>query len=147
MKAEIDSNAQWDACPDGALLEMADRLNAERRRRETLRLAAAGGIGAAAIAVAILTTGVLRSDHMKYGGITCAQCQSHFVPYHALKTGGESAFPIDGITTENMGMHLADCGICRGMFQAAYPGVLEVSAAGPRYSPPPLALLSRPPIY
>ena len=146
MNADPDSNAPWEPCPDGALVQMASRLSAKRRRRETVRIVMAGGVAAAAVAVALLSVGVIRSDHVKYGGITCAECQRQFVPYHAFQTGGENEFPIGGITIDNMRMHLADCGICRGKFEAAYPGILELTAAFPHYCPPALALAMHPPL-
>ncbi|MCG8448088.1 MAG: hypothetical protein MI725_00730 [Pirellulales bacterium] len=125
------SSNDWDVCPTGELSQMAARLDAAQRRASRNRLYGGTLACTALFAVVVLSVGsFLNSDGVKHGGIGCRECMSNFAAYHDHLT--EANLLADAKLIASMATHLEKCDLCRGEFNAAYPGVLvsNLSAVG-----------------
>ncbi|NOY29262.1 MAG: hypothetical protein GXP28_03515 [Planctomycetes bacterium] len=141
----------WNNCPQGELSRMVRKLDASRARTRTKKLVQTSLLGMLLVAAGVVVSGSLLTSNSEggYGGISCAECKSHFVEYHAHITGSELLEDL-GLAS-SMAVHLADCRFCQSRFNASYPGVLQVgisiSTQPMIRSPMPLLAVSRQPAF
>lgn len=128
MSIHPENQDEWNDCPAGELSRMASRLNLSQKRAHTRKLYRSSLLSMLLVAVGVVVVGsVLTPISNHYGGITCAECKSHFETYHSHLTGvaqiGDSAL------SSSMATHLANCGFCKEKFRQSYPGVLDDTVA------------------
>ncbi|QDS98403.1 hypothetical protein [Adhaeretor mobilis] len=133
MSSHSKNNSQrdetvWDNCPAGVLVSMADRLNAAKRRKQTLRGIAA--TSAVLLVGAAMFAGTRSGDNM-HGGISCSQCRPHLAAYQAQLKGvavpeGEVLSPD---LLEKVRLHLTKCAKCGEKFEGMYPGLLTLQSS------------------
>jgi len=130
---------------------MVRRLNASKSRTRTKKLVQTGLLSMLLVASGVIVGGsLLTQNSFTYGGITCAECKSHFAEYNGHVTGSELLENL-GLAT-SMAAHLADCRSCRSRFHKNYPGVLQDVASvsvlpAIRNAFPRLAALQQPAFY
>ena len=124
------SNDQWNECPPGALKRLGQELNASHRSKQLQK-----NMGRAGLACLLLAVGFvgyrgaqLAADpaaNTPYGGITCEECQGHFIAYRDHLVD-QSA--IEPAVAQSMEVHLEKCVLCRFDFKQKFPGVLAAAA-------------------
>ena len=128
----------WASCPPGELQRLVGRLNVIEHCANRKRFCFCWA-GALLLAVGLLVgAGTLWTAKMSgHAGLTCQQCQSHFIAYHEhltdssdnlstgnlstgnLSTGNlkaEKTEIMNSVLAEKMKTHLAGCGPCRAKF-------------------------------
>jgi len=122
-------SGDWGDCPQGELSRMVRKLDASRARGRTKKLVQTSLLGTLLVAAGVVVGGSLLTSNRVagYGGISCAECKSHFAEYHAHVTGAELLEDL-GLATSMAG-HLADCQSCKSRFDANYPGVLHAGVS------------------
>ena len=151
MLCNPNEHDDWADCSPGELSRMVHTLDAARERARNKKMLQVGMFGMLFVAAGIIVAGsFLAQSRLEHGGITCAECQAHFVEYH--RHLAELEVLRDANLTTSMANHLAECRLCRAQFNQAYPGVLEgaVSAfARPamRNPLPMLAIANQPALY
>ncbi|NOY40258.1 MAG: hypothetical protein GXP26_00275 [Planctomycetes bacterium] len=109
----------WRDCPIGELSQMVGRLNAAQRQARMKQLYGKAAACVLLVAVGVFAVGTVLSS--RYGGITCPECQEHFVAFYDHQT---KATAMDDALASSMTKHLENCGSCRSAFEKSYPGVL-----------------------
>ena len=128
MSNDQENHDQWTDCPAGELSRMVTRLDASQSRARTRKLYQTGVLSMLLVAAGVVVAGSLFAPGgNKYGGITCAECKSHFESYHGHLTG-TAQIDDDGLT-QSIATHLANCGFCQEFFKQSYPGVLNQTVA------------------
>lgn len=119
MRINQESSDPWDACPDGALLQMTQRLHRARRRREVATMVGASGIGVVLVAGILLAAGLLRTPSHLPGGISCSECRQHLMAHQpaAAAEPRVAADLIDALPRQ-VQQHLAGCPRCREKLEA-----------------------------
>ncbi len=110
----------WRDCPPGELSQMVGRLNAAQRQARMKKFYGKAAACMLLVAVGMVAVGTVLSS--RYGGISCPECQEHFVEFYNYRT---KAAAMDDALASNMTKHLENCGRCRGAFEKNYPGVLS----------------------
>ncbi len=141
----------WNDCPQGELSQMVCKLEASQTRARSKKLVQTGLLGTLLVAAGVVVSGSLLTSNgtRGYGGISCAECKSHFAEYHAHQTGSELLEDL-GLAT-SMAAHLAECQSCRSRFNENYPDVLQAEISismRPTMirNPLPLLAVSRQPV-
>jgi len=128
---ERDAHEQWEACPQGELHNLVQRLDAtqiQSRRRQMLSTAV---VSSAVFACVVLALGSVMGPRSNgYGGIRCSECREHFTDYQLHVAGKQISQDADFLAS--MKTHLEKCTFCRGRFNAAYPDYSVNSAATTR---------------
>jgi len=151
MSSNQETYGDWNDCPQGELSRMVRRLDASKTSARNKKLVRTGMLSMLLVASGVVVSGsLLTPSSFTYGGITCAQCKSHFAEYNGYMTG--SALLEDMGLVKSMATHLASCPICRPRFNEMYPGVLQDVASIStrpvvRNSFPLLAVSHRPAFY
>jgi len=114
---------QWNDCPAGELSQLANRLNARKQRVRRTQLLGKASAFMLLVACGVFVVGfALDPGGPRYGNITCSECKSHFVAYHANETNAEQ---MEETLATSMATHLQKCERCRTLFGKTYPGVLS----------------------
>ena len=151
MSSDQEQFGDWNDCPQGELSRMVRKLDASQTRVRAKNLVRVGLLSMLLVAGGVVVGGsLLGPKSFTYGGITCAQCSSHFAEYKDHVTG--VALLEDLGLVRSMATHLAHCPLCRPRFNEAYPGVLQDTASVskwslPRGALPLLAVYHRPALY
>jgi|GEM_PF-6146480 len=136
----------WGSCPPGELQRLVGRLNVIEHCAKRKQICLCGASALLLVAGVVVGIGILRTpDIPGYGGLTCQQCQSHFVAYHNYllasssvrgtpnslnrvarqETGKNNMAEIMApALAKKMAKHLAMCPRCRPKFNSLYPGLL-----------------------
>lgn len=155
MRSTVNSQndkplADWDSCPSGELQRLVGRLNVIEQCAQRKRICFCG-VGVMLMAVGLVVgVGTLMAPSVtNYGGLTCQQCQSHFVAFHdqlaseldnqtaslveiETRVGMENTVEatekerteiMDSALAERMKTHLANCQRCEEQFNTRYPGI------------------------
>lgn len=109
----------WHDCPTGELSQMVGRLNVAQRRARMKKFYGKAAACVLLVAVGVFAVGTVLSS--RYGGISCPECQEHFVAFYNHQT---KAADMDDALVSSMTRHLEKCGGCRSAFEKNYPGVL-----------------------
>jgi hypothetical protein len=135
---------EWNDCPTGELRQMVGRLKATQQRARSKQLFSIASACMLLVGGGIFVIGsLLDTGSLRYGGISCSECQANFAAYHDFKN--EAASLDDSLAT-SMAAHLEQCQFCRNLFEQTYPGIL--SSEQPRYlTAPVFAVASATPSY
>ncbi len=170
MAIDQQTHDDWDNCPQGELSRMVQRLDASQGRARTRKFYRAGLLSMLLVAGGIVLAGSLpgllgqpeqqpglqpglqpgQSGAM-LGGITCAECRSHFAIFQGHLAGTKQIEDAD--LAESMAAHLAQCKSCQQLFGQSYPGVLKAAVSMPVMGPvesrllPVLAALRQPSLF
>ncbi len=116
----------WGACPSGELRALAQRLQAEHRRRGVVRIAQFSALGLLVIGAGIATGSLVVGRRAPgvppvLASLNCQECKEHFEAYHLHLTGDQ---PMGTELAERMRAHLLHCKSCRLAFEKQYPDVM-----------------------
>ena len=129
---------------------MVGMLNASKARARTKKLVRTGLMIMLLVAGGVVVgESLLTQNNSRYGGISCAECKSHFAEYNGHVTGRELLENLDLVSS--MAAHLASCQSCQFQFNENYPGLLQevasVSALPTIRNSFPLLVASRRPVF
>jgi len=102
---------------------MASRLHSQERRRQLAKLAEASAWSMLFVAAGVIVGGLVLTGRSVQipGGIPCLECKAQWEAYHAHLT---KKTDFETTLAQQVKDHLAQCPMCRDMFEKQYPGVL-----------------------
>ena len=145
--------SDWSECPQGELSQMVRHLSASQARARNRKLVQTGVVSMVLVACGVVVVGSLTNrgggGSFTFGGITCAECASHFAEYHGYLTDSKEFGTPELVAS--MTTHLGSCPICQSRFNETYPGVLKTAfSVTPRtglHDLLPLLAVSRQPAF
>ncbi len=105
MNATTNGDDHWEACRDGELRKMAERIGTRQRRRFLIRAGSAAA-GAAAVGGGVLLVGLWlqRPAEYRYGGIACSEVAALIDDYRAEQLAPD--------VMRQISRHLDECPNC-----------------------------------
>jgi len=118
MSTHQHSDAEWERCPPGKLVDFASRDRTRQRRRFLAKAGAYLAGSVACVGAGYLAMSALDAEP-DYGGIVCSEVRDHS---RQFATG-----TLDAPLAKKIRIHLRNCADCQRMMRERSPAVQPVS--------------------